>query len=403
MKKLLTLGLLLVVLCGCAGPDTYLTVKPHAGSKPQSLAADSVKVENYDGLKKAILGFIENGQNKGSMHAANYDGNLEEDLAKATYEIIKLEPLGAYAVDYLSHDSTLIVNHYDINIDITFRRTPQEIAAVESIATQSMLVNRLHEAAENYEPRIALRMGGYREQDIEAMILEYCRAHPDTIMEEPEIQVNLYPDRGSVRILEVEQIYEHPRKELDSMQVAVRESVDAAAEYVRYRQTDRAKAELLYTYLMERFSYVQEPTTTPVYDALCRGIVSSRGMAEAWKLICDQAGLECHTVTGLKNGEDYTWNILRLDGQYRHLDLADCVLSHKGLVLMTDGQMGAAYYWDPTRYPACEIPELPAALQPTPPEPSEAAEETEAAEVPETPAAEPNQEETIETQSTVKS
>lgn len=392
MKKLLAAGLLLAMLCGCSGPDTYLTVKPHAGSKPQSMAENAVMVQNYDGLKKAILGFVENGQSKGNIRAANYVGDVEEDLAKATYEVLKLEPLGAYAVDYLSHDSTMIINHYDINIDITFRRTPQEIAAVESVATQPMLVERLHQAAENYEPRVALRMGGYREQDIEALILDYCRAHPDTIMEKPELRVNLYPDRGSVRIVEVEQTYQHQRKELEEMQVAVRDSVDAAAEYIRYRETDWAKAELLYTYLMERFTYEEAPTTTPVYDALCRGIVSPQGMADAWNLICTRAGLECYTVEGLKNGEPYTWNILGLDGQYRHLDLADCVLNGRGFVVMTDGQMGS-YYWNPTDYPACAAPEVPKperppedAAQKPEAEPEEQGEDTDPADLPQTPA-----------------
>lgn len=398
MKRLLLLVLLFGVLCGCTGPETYLTVKPHAGSRPQAMLEDAVFVRNYDELKKAILGFVENGQSKGSIRAASYDGDLEEDLTKAAYEVVKLDPLGAYAVDYLSHDATMIVNHYEVRVTITFRRTPQEIAAVESVGTQSALVRRLQEAAENYEPRIALRMGGYREQDIAGIMLEYCHAHPDTIMEAPQIRVNLYPDRGSVRIVEVEQSYAHQRRELDDMQVAVRDSVDAAAEYIRYRETDWAKAELLYTYLLERFPYAEGETTTPVYDALCRGIVSAEGMSDAWKLIFDRAGLECYTVRGLKNGEPYTWNILGLEGQYRHLDLADCVLNRRGLLLTTDSMMGS-YYWDPTAYPACTAPETQAV--PPPEHPAEPELPGEAPEQPIAPA-EPGKEETTDTQATVK-
>ena len=120
-----------------------------------------------------------------------------------------------------------------------------------------------------------------------------------------------------------------------------------------YRNAPLDKAQLLYTYLITRFSYREQETVTPVYSALCEGIADPQGLAQGWKLICDRAGVECYVVQGLKNGQPYTWNIFSLDGEYRHTDLAQCVLERGGLVLRTDKNM-SEYHWDIEQYPVCE-------------------------------------------------
>ena len=98
-------------------------------------------------------------------------------------------------------------------------------------------------------------------------------------------------------------------------------------------------------------------------------------------------------MSGLKDGESYTWNIISADGYFRHVDLYRCVLERGTLVLESDGEM-SGYYWDQGEYPACEpeavvpvTPELPETPAETPPseepqpeepaeEPTEAPEET---------------------------
>ena len=141
------------------------------------------------------------------------------------------------------------------------------------------------------------------------------------------------------------------------MAEAVQENVGAAAEYIRYRNSDRDKAELLFTYLTERFSYHTQESTTPLYDALCRGVADPEGLAQAWQIICDQAGMECYTVSGLCGGEPHTWNIITTDeNSYRHVDLAQNVLENHELQLLTDEEM-VEYYWDTEEYPVCEASE----------------------------------------------
>ena len=359
--KVLALLLLFCTLTACSfAPDTYLSVTDHAATPGQTEQADTLVAEDYSGLKRAILSFVQAGQSEGTFRVSNYGGDLESDLTDAAYEVAKQTPLGAYAVDYMTHDSTLIVNYYEVNIHITFRRTAREIASLETITTEGGLRMRLQKAVDNHQSCVALWMPSYQDFEPENMVAEYCAANPGTVMETPDVSVSVYPDSGTVRILEVEFTYSESAASLESKEKAVQESIDAAAEYIRYRQTDRDKAELLFTYLMERFTYTAGQTTTPVYDALCGGVADPAGLAHAWQLICDRAGVECYTVTGLRNGEEYLWNIVSDDGDYRQLDLARCVLEVGVLVLRADPEMDQ-YYWNQELYPACEpLPEEPA-------------------------------------------
>lgn len=370
MKRIALFLLLLCSLTGCSmAPDSYLTVKDHTVATGTAVRQDVVRVQDYNGLKQAILDLVENGQAEGSFWAANYDGSLEDDLTVAAYEVSKLNPLGAYAVEYMSHDCTYIVNHYEVTIRITFRRTHREIAAVETVTSRTALRERLQKALQTHESQVAVRMSNYREIDIEAMIDEYCKENPSEVLERPAVTVSVYPDSGTVRILEITMAYTNTPVELERRETAVQQSVEAAAEYIRYRQTDRDKAELLFTYLMERFTYRTGQTETPLYDAVCNGVADPEGMAQGWKLVCDLAGVTCHTVRGLRYGEEYTWNIVGVDGYYRHLDLANCVLEQGQLLLLDDTEMND-YYWNTEIYPDCvPYPDQPEPQpEPTPPE-----------------------------------
>jgi len=351
--RLFALFLLLCTLSACSfAPDSYLSVKPHAGSSDRVTETDAVTVTNYTQLKDAILDLVRAGQTEGAIRAANYTGELENDLAKAAYEVAKVEPLGAYAVDYMTHDCTLIVNYYEIDIRITFRRTAREIASIESLISQTLLQSRLENAVDDLEERVTVELRNYRETDIPALVTEYCAENPGTVMETPAVSVAVYPDSGTTRILEIDLQYTEPTETLREKRKAVRESVAAAAEYIRYRQTDWEKAELLFTYMTERFTYRQQDTVTPVHDALCAGVTDAYGLSAAWQLVCDRAGVECYTVTGLRSGREHTWNIVSFDGEYRHVDLEADILNGSGLRFRTDSEL-TEYYWHQSEYPAC--------------------------------------------------
>lgn len=373
MKRILLILLCVLMLSGCGtlAPDSYLSVTPHVDTSIPTAPIDAATADDYESLKEAILTQIRAGQTEGIIHVTQYDGVVEDDLKSAAYEVSKLDPLGAYAVDYMTHSSTLLVSYYELRVSVTFRRTAEEIAQIQTVITPAQLEEKLGRAIDQYATRLALRLPEYdgQEQDIPALVAEYCSSNASTVMETPQVSVSVYPESGKERILEINFLYESTSEELQEKQEAVRESLHAAAEYIRYRQSEYDKALLLYSYLAERFQYTSSETVTPLFDALCNGVADPTGLARAWQLICDRAGMECHLVTGMKDGEPYVWNILRTGTYYRHLDLTQCLLDGAGLVLRTDGEMGR-YYWNTGQFPACVAPAEPEqAPAPEEPEP----------------------------------
>lgn len=368
MKRILPVILILCLLTGCASllPDSHGTSSPHTELPEQSSDTNVELVEDYNGLQAAILGFVRDCRTIGRIRISAYDGDVESDLAEAVYAVSKQDPLGAYAVDIMNYESIRIVSYYEITVHITYRRTAEEIAAIETVSNTVVLQERLNQALEDCETLLVLRLNNWWEQDVAAMIDRYCRENPAAVMEVPQVTVTVYPETGLTRILEIGFAYTQEPQVLLEQRVAVAASVSGAANYIRYRNTELSKAKLLYTYLTTLFDYTAGETATPLYSALCDGIADPKGLAQAWQLICDRAGVDCRTVEGARFGEEYVWNIVSVDGVYRHLDLARCILDGTGLVLRTDEEM-TEYSWPENRYPVCLPEEKPPETEIDPP------------------------------------
>ena len=54
--------------------------------------------------------FVRGGVEHGVIRVQQYTGTLEDDLAAAAYSVAREDPAGAYAVDYMTHECTLIVS-----------------------------------------------------------------------------------------------------------------------------------------------------------------------------------------------------------------------------------------------------------------------------------------------------
>lgn len=367
-------ALLLALLCGCSRlvPDEYTQVTPHSPETKTQEQADVLTVSNYKTLKNALRSLVQNGVEHGVLHASQYDGDIETDLPQAAYEIARVDPIGAYAIDYITHDCTLIVTYYEICVDITFRDMLTPLDEIEYVGGETEANRLICSALENYDDHLTLYATYPGKPDYEQLVETYCTEHLKEHAARPDVTVTSYPADARNRIVELVFDYPAGKAELQEMQQDVAESLRAAEIYVRYCANETEKASLLFTYLAERFPYEQGQTRTPVYSALCQGIADSESMAQSWQLLCDEAGLTCQTVSGMRGSESYWWNIMELDGVACHVDILRDLLNHGTLRLRYDEDMAGEYYWDAAQLPACPAPvieEEPA--QPTEEQPEE--------------------------------
>lgn len=354
-------GLLALALTACSRfiPASYTRVSAHSQTQSEQPDANVVSVVDYTGLRRAIRDFVRGGVEHGVIRVSQYDGTLEEDLAAAAYSVAREDPAGAYAVDYMTHECTLIVSYYEIHVDITFRKTQTPLSQISYVGTQTELQRRLCAAMDSYSSVLTLYAGYQGEPDYEALAREYYEQNPGKLMALPELTVENYPQSGESRITELTLTYPYPARTLENMAQQVEDILSAASVYVRVRESPWEKVQLLYSYLTERFSYTEQQTETPVYSLLCEGYATSWSMAQCWALLCREAGLECQVVQGLRGSESYWWNEISLDGQqWYHVDLMQDVLSQSGLQLRYDDDL-TGFYWDTAAYPACPRPEEP--------------------------------------------
>ncbi len=358
MKKWLLAAacLLAALLSGCTGvfDDDYLSVSPHDEQYAVDAGSDALTAENYLGLKNAILSFVENHTDYGVIRIYHYDGEVESDLAGAAYEVAKADPLGAYAVDYMTHDCTLIVSYYEIHIYITFARTQEEINAVQRVNSVLALREAFEGALRRGDGSIALRVASYSEQDFAALARASYEKSPYDFVEVPDITVELFPSTGVQRIVLLTFRYDRPAEEreaglldLQSVRVWLTNGISSmAGESRRFTELSGRLLELL--------ADAQVDESAILYDTLCSGRVSADSLSLALRLLCEDAGLTCQTVEGRRNNLAYTWNIVTLSGVSYHVDLLrDLSSGEIQAALYSDEDFEAEYSWDRDVYPPC--------------------------------------------------
>jgi hypothetical protein len=335
----------LLTASGCASmlERDYLSVTSYEPVSGSSDSASALRVESYQELVNAVVYLVSRGQEHGVLTLYNYTQDVEADLTRACLEVVQEDPLGAYAVDYIKHDYTLIVSYYEVNIDITYRRTPEQVASIVSVTGSSAIRRELSNTLADFSTQAVLRVSYFTED--EDYILELVRqAYYDTptaALGMPEVAVSLYPDAGQQRIVEIDLTYPAAA---DTLRRRSQELKELTLDELPQPTTARS----LYQFLDGSVTMEEETGHSSAYDALIDGVADSEGAALAYQLLCDRAGVECTVVRGTLDGAPHFWNIVTEEDS-RHVDLS------AGLFSLTDEELTAQapYDWDRAEYPAC--------------------------------------------------
>lgn len=207
-KQLLSLGLVLCfALSSCASMlnRSYSSVTAHV-DKPTTAEDPSVlRVENYRDLVSAVLYLVNQGAETGTIRLYEYPGEVAGDLARACAEVATQDPLAAYAVDYIRHESARVVSYYEAKLEIHYRRTMEQVRSMVNVTGTGAIRAELQRALNEFDPEVVLRVG-YFSQD-EASIAELIRQtyqdDPITLVGLPQAEINLYPETGRERVVEV--------------------------------------------------------------------------------------------------------------------------------------------------------------------------------------------------------
>ena len=347
---------LCLVLSGCSwGSGSYVSVTPHQEHTGGS-QMDSISASNYYQLRQAVANLVEAGTENAVIHVSEYPQDLiETGMNAAVHYVQELLPLGAYAVESMQYEIGTVAGKPAVSVSISYIHGRSELRKVRRVDTMEDARDEIRAVLEQCGDSVVLLVEQYSDRDIRQMVEDFAGEKPNLVIEVPQVAVGLYPDSGSSRVLELKFTYQTSRDALRQMQTQVQRVFSSASLYVSSDGEDEQKYAQLYTFLMERFDYVQETSITPSYSLLCHGVGDSEAFATVFAAMCRQAGLDCRVVSGTRAGEAWYWNLILTGDQYRHVDL----LASKALgalQMLTDEQM-QGYVWDYSAYPAAESAE----------------------------------------------
>lgn len=352
MKRRLTSFAVLfcLLLSGCSWMDgSYVSVTPHQEQLTGAQSGD-VSAADYPQLRAVLEELVESGAESAVINVAEYKQELVESGMEAAIRYLQNQfPLGAYAIDRITYEIGTGGGQPAIAVNISYIHGRSEIRKVQNVKDMDEAQTVIAEVLEQCSEGVVMLIDAYEDMDLVQMVEDFAEDNPDTVMETPQVAVGVYPDQGESRVVELKFSYQTSRDVLRQMQTQVQRVFASASLYINSDASEAQKYAQLYTFLMERSDYKLETSITPSYSLLNHGVGDCEAFAMVYAAMCRQAGLECLIVSGTREGEPWSWNMVAKDGVYYHVDL---LRDYPGgsFRLLTEGEM-QGYVWDYSSYP----------------------------------------------------
>ena len=129
MKRQLLAGmtaLTLLLNTGCSAllNRQYTYVTAHNITAPTAEDDPSIlRAESYQELVNALIYFINQGAETGTIRLYMDSEAVETDLENACLEVVQEDALGAYAVEYIKYRVDSVVTYNQADVEIVYRRS----------------------------------------------------------------------------------------------------------------------------------------------------------------------------------------------------------------------------------------------------------------------------------------
>ena len=363
MKRCLALILLLgalMTLSGCnAFEKEYVSVTDYVPSaQEQPVGSEVFTVKNAAALRSAVRSIVYAGHEQGQINFdQQYDGNSREDMASVCAQLRTQDALFAYCVQDISYEYSTIVARDEAILHVRYAASAASPDQILRMTYSTDVDKILRRAMEENRTRVVflVSVGTYSKLQMSQLVSDTYHSAPGCSVCEPITDVHMFSGAGSQRLYEIGLDYGLPedeiiRRKAQLMNLDVRSNIGGES-------ADDAHAALAACdYLVRNCALTQRQKANTVYDALVVGEANPEGLALAFVEMCHQMEIECQVVYGQRSWEDACWNILTLDGQHYHVDLAAC--REEGLergFLLSDADFWNTYLyrWNTSAYPAC--------------------------------------------------
>ena len=350
MKRMMALLILLgLLLSGCSYwmNGSYSSVEPHIDPANHS-GKPAVNVGSYEELVSSLAAMVENGAESGILSIQYDAADARVDMDKAIREVRQNNPFAIYAVEDIGYVLGASGSRKAVSLQINYLQNRERTNTIQRVQSLAQVEQAVAQRLDACATELVLYLENQEQLNFAKMVADYSLLYPQRVMESPEVVVNLYPEQGEKQIVELKFIYQSSQAQLRTLQNRVAPVFSSAFQFVAGEWTTREKAERLYNFLMERYEYSIQPSITPAYSLLLHGEGDSRAFAMVYAAMCRQAKMECRVVSGTRQGEQWTWNAILIDGAYYYLDLLRCN-DDGGFALHTQEEM-VGYGWDQSAF-----------------------------------------------------
>ena len=197
-RGLVLLALAIVcLLAGCTAwmGGSYASVTPHAEGYAQTEPVDTAVASSQSELISVLARLVKNHTDQASVDVSQYEGDLEKELDLAVLKVMETDPVVAYAAEDIRLQQTEVGVRQMVSVEITYSRTQEELQAIQTAWGENGIKSRVTAALERVEPAITLQVTNYQPVNLDLFVRTYYEDHLETIMECPQVVVQVYPSR----------------------------------------------------------------------------------------------------------------------------------------------------------------------------------------------------------------
>lgn len=355
MVSVILSGSLLLTGCSSMLSRSYSSITAHSAAPAVESDQLTIRVERYQDLVDALLYFVNQSRETGTIRLYNYGYDVEQDLAAACQEVIQQEPMGVYALEDIRFTVTPIVSCYEAEVSLTYRRTPEQVSSVIPATGAAAIRNELSSALADFRAESVLRISYFSAEDGEGymrdLLWEAYLSRPDSALDFPQASIQFYPETGSHRIAEVVLNYSLDTQSLQQRKAQLTQLTQRLTQSLAEVSGDQALLAIR-TAILSTAAYDPDGGQT-AYHALAEHRANSLGLSLTVSLLCRQLGLPCQLVEGTRAGNLHYWNIVSTRDGYRHLDLSQSVSSGERPFRSDRYMAQYGYTWDSASMPVC--------------------------------------------------
>ena len=208
--KMRHLTLLLCVslsLTGCSAllERNYATVEPHSSKFWESEAAGTLRAENYQDIVNDLLILIGQHTESATVRLYNYEDDLTvaDTLEQATTEVQQETPMGAYAVEYITAVEQPQRSCYEMNVQISYRRSAEQVQTIVNATSPSALHDLLTAALDGDRAELVVRVSYWQADSREKVEQALTQVRQERgVPVETVWLVHYYPETDPVGIVE---------------------------------------------------------------------------------------------------------------------------------------------------------------------------------------------------------